>query len=494
MSRWTVALGACVAAFLVTTARAAQEQLLEEARRLVAEAKPLVEKANDVDLEMEARKAPRKEAFQKLKQARKDYDDYLDANPSMEDKIDKEYCDAVALLFWIKKDSSLGELEKDAPAPELPQAPGAGPAPPPSGSNPAPPGNGGASNPPAPAPGPGSPPAPSDLPERAKRQFSAIGDYEKAHPGDLPLLKQFYERFLADFPDPSLPEYGQAMDNLGKINDRMKNVFKEVAKRDADSIASDDSKAEKSIFGRLTQDFNSKDPDVRRRAASMMAASRARAATYFLAKGLTDKDGDLARICHDGLVAIGGTNTGKNLVEFYRDAQREKQQAAMEVLTEVTKKGPIDAATLAPFVGKFALSNDPDVSQAAIYLLTNMGRAGGPGLIVALDTKLPDKKVAVINAIVAAKYYRGATNLADRFLVTSNTPDMQQYRKAAMDGLETMGGYAVPYLIPFLHSESQQYTAFILGKITGEPISFTGAGIKRARDWWESNKAKFKED
>ena len=71
---------------------------------------------NDVDLEMEARKGPRKDAFLKLKQARKDYDDYLDANPSMEDKIDKEYCDAVALLFWIKKDSSLGELGKGAPA------------------------------------------------------------------------------------------------------------------------------------------------------------------------------------------------------------------------------------------------------------------------------------------------------------------------------------------------------------------------------------------
>ena len=107
MRKGIVVLGLAAAAFVMlvaSAARAVQDELLDQARQLVKEATPLVEKANDMDLDMEARKPPRKEAFAKLKHARELYDRYLDANPTMESTIDKEYCDTIALLYWIKKD------------------------------------------------------------------------------------------------------------------------------------------------------------------------------------------------------------------------------------------------------------------------------------------------------------------------------------------------------------------------------------------------------
>jgi hypothetical protein len=471
-----VALG-----FLLSAALAVQEELLEQARKLVAEAKPFIEKANDVDLEMGERRAPRKEAFTRLKAAREAYDKYLDANPSMEEKLDKEYCDVAALLYWIKKDSGLGELEKDSPQPTLPggedraaKAPEWKDKPTP-GTEPA---------------GGSSPAAPTDA-ERAKRQFAAILDYEKKNPGDLPVLLKFYEQFLADFGDPSLPEYAQAVEKLGKINDRMRGVLKEVAKRDPDTISGAESKEEKSIFGRLSQDFNAKDPEIRRRAAKLMAASRTRSATYFLARGLADKDTELAGICREGLVAIGGSSTGENLVKLYRDASKEKQQAAVDVLSEITKKGPVDGAAESVHIGRFALSNDPDVASSAVNLLVAMGRPGGPGLLVALDSKIVEKKVAAMDGLAAIRWYRSATRIGD-FLVTGDGHALETLRAAAIRNLKSMGTPVIPYMIPLLSSGSRQYAALTMREITGAMI---GMNNPRAwRQWCDEHAAEVKDE
>ncbi len=477
---------AAAAALFAATALAVQEELLEEARRLVKEATPLVEKANDIEQEMEQRRAPRKEAFVRLKKARELYDKYLDANPAMEDKVDKEYCDTVALLYWIKKDSSLGELEKDSGSVELPGASDAGPAP----GQPKPPEWKDKPTPGQPAPG-GDAAQPPDLPERATRQFAAILDYEKQNPGDLPVLMQFYEKFLADYGDPSLPEYAQAVEKLGRINDRLKGVLKDVAKRDPDTVAGSESKNEKSIFGRLSQDFNSKDDAVRRRAASLMAASRARSATYFLAKGLADKDTELARICRDGLVAIGGSWTGENLVKLYRDASKEKQVAALDVLNQITKKGMVDSAAVSHAIGRFALSNDAEVATSAIFLLTQMGRAGAVGLLEALDSKLVDKKVAAMDALAAIKYYKSAERMGN-FLVTGDGQALETLRAAAIRNLKAMGVYVIPYMIPLLSTGSRQYAAFTMREITGAQIGMSNP--KAWRQWWNENKPKDAEE
>ena len=271
----------------------------------------------------------------------------------------------------------------------------------------------------------------------------------------------------------------------------MRGVLKEVAKRDPDTIAGAESKEEKSIFGRLSQDFSAKDVEVRRRAAKLMAASCTRSATYFLARGLADKDDDLARICRDGLIAVGGSSAGENLVKLYRDAAKEKQQAALDVLSEITKKGPVDGAAESVHIGRYALSNDPDVAGAAVNLLTSMGRAGGPGLLVALDSKIVEKKVAAMDALAAIRYYRASTRMGD-FLVTGDGAALEKLRSAALDNLKKMGVYTVPYLIPLLQTGSRQYTSLVLGEITGVRYGMNGA--KQYRQWWNENKPKDAEE
>jgi hypothetical protein len=478
---------ACVAALFAANARAVQEDLLVQARALVVEAKPLMEAANDTDLPMEQRRSPRKQAFTKLKHARELFDQYLDipANASMEEKLDKEYTEIVGSIFWLKKDSGLGELEKDD-KPAAPEAPppdkGAGgekPAPKPA----APPSLG----PEAPAP---NGEAPSDFAFRAKNKFAAITTYEKAHAGDLPYLKNCYEQFLADFSDPSLPEYAAAVEKLGKVNDRLRTVLKEFAKRDPDTIKTDDSKAEKSIFGRLTSDLGSKDPETRRRAARLMAAARVRSSAHFLARGLTDADDEVAKTCREGLIGVGGRFVGEKLVEFYRDASKEKQQAALDVLAEIVKKGPVDAAAQSASIGHFVLSNESDVAVASLALLTGMGKIGGPGLMFGLDSKILLKKTETMKALAQARYYRAATTIADRYLGTKVPPAL---RNAAMDALKTMGKPAVPYMISVLSSDSGAYTSFVLREMTGDPTIIIG-DEKKVRAWCNAHKDEIKDE
>jgi len=477
--------------FVAATARAVQEDLLDKVRAIVADAKPLVEKANDVDLEMEQRRAPRRDAFKKLKEALKLFDQYLDLNPTLVDKYDKEYSEVATEIFWLKKDSGLGELEKE-------KTPDAEPAAPASPAPEAPtPGGGPASKlavPPPPKLGPEAPAAkgeaPSDFAFRAKTKLAVIAEFEKAHPGDLPTLKGHYEQFLADFSDPSLPEYATAVEKLGRINDRMKTVLKEVGKRDPDTIKTDDSKAEKTIFGRLTQDFNSKDVETRRRAARLMAAARVRSAAHFLARGLTDADEEVAKTCREGLIGVGGRFVGEKLVEFYRDAPKEKQRAAIDVLELITKKGPVDAAAQAPSIGHFVLSNESDIAEYSINLLTRLGKVGGPGLMLGLDSKIPLKKTETMKALADVRYYKAATTIADRYLAPKTPPAIRQ---AAIDALKKMGKPAVPYLISQLTGSSGQWTSWVVRQITGDDSIGIG-DEKGARAWCNAHPDEIKED
>lgn len=470
MRKGVVAAMAALLVSLLATAFAVEEEVLDQARKLVADAKPFVEKANDVDLEMADRKEPRKEAFKRLRDARGLYDKYLDANPALEEKIDKEYVEMMVLLHGIKKDSGLGELEKDDDSP-------ASAAPDPK-------------TPPVKPSENGAPPTPpvSDAPERAKLGLATIHDFEKAHPGDLPQIQKLYSKFLADFPDPSLPEYVQAADRLGKVTDRIKTVFQATAKRDFDSLSGADTKDEKAFVFRLTTDLAAKDPDVRRRAAQLLAASRSRSATYFLARGITDHDEAFAKICHDGCVVIGGTLMGENLVKLFRDSPKEKQQAAMAVFTEAVKKGTFEAVNQSRSIGRYALSNEYDVAVAAFDLLTSMGKLGGPGLVVALDSRDPSKKAYAMKQMAEAKYYRGSGVLAERYLLEGHAAGAGFLRGAANAAIEKMGVYAVPYLIDALHGPSGRLTGEVLSKLTG--ISIETDEKQKVRDWWANHKPK----
>ena len=459
---------------------AAQEELLDQARKFVADAKPFVQAANDVDAELASRRAPRKEAFKRLKEARSLYDKYLDANPSKEDAIDKEYVEMMVLLHGIKKDSAIGELEKD-------DAPAAGSEPvKPAGDDPAK-APGGTTDP---GGGDATPPAPAapDAGARAKTRLAEVRDFEKAHPGDLPQLQKLYSAFLAEFPDPALPEYTDAAARLGAVNDRIKSVFQGATKRDYDSLSGSDTKDETKVLNRLTMDLASKDQEVRRRAAKLLTATRSRSATYFLARGLADRDDEFAKLCHDGLVAIGGTSAGDNLVKLYRNSPGEKQAFALDVFADIVKKGPFEEVNQSRWIGRFTLSNEGPVALAAFKLLTSMGPEGGPGLAVALDSRVMEKKTYAMDKMVEAKYWKGAAFLAGRYLVEGKDGGTVLLRNHAAATIEKMGAYAVPYLFDALHGPTGRYTGMVLTKITG--IEIEADEVKKARDWWEVHKPK----
>jgi hypothetical protein len=451
--------GIVLVALLAGAALAVQEDALEKARALVAEAKPYVEKANDPDLGMEERKAPRKEAFKRLKEARALYDTYLDANPAEVEKLDQEYVEAMVLLFAIKKDSGLGELEKN---PEPPHA-----------------------TPPAPPPGTAPPVAPT-----AKEALAAIREYEKAHPGDLPHVQSLSIKFLADFADPALPEFAEESEHLGKLSDRIKSVFQAAAKHDYDSISSSDSKEENAIVKRLTADLRSKDAEVRRRAARLMVATRLRAVTPELARGIVDKDETIAKTCREGLVTIGGSAAGDALITPYCFGPKENQRVAMGVFQALIAKGGMEAAYQCRAIGRFTNSAADDVTAQAFAMLKSMGKAGGPGLLVAIvSTGDLDKKAEIMGRVVEAKYWRGATFLAERFLVAANgDPSAPFLYTAAWNAIEKMGVYAVPYLITAMTGASGRYTAALVSKITKVPVEPNEQ--EKVRDWWVSHKPK----
>ena len=184
-------------------------------------------------------------------------------------------------------------------------------------------------------------------------------------------------------------------------------------------------------------------------------------------------------------MAIGGGRMGEVLVKLYRDRDREKQQKALRVLVAVAKKSPVDAKAMSRWIGRFVLSNDPQVAEQALNDLTGLGMAAGPGLVEAIYTKIPGKKVAVMEAMVAAKYWKGAAVMG-MYLVTGDGHDVEMFRSAAIKNLKAMGAYAVPHLIPLLRTQYKQYTALVLREITGERLGFNDS--KEWWVWWEKNR------
>jgi hypothetical protein len=465
------------AAFVLLVAAAAlavQEELLDKARALVAEARPLIEKANDVDLSMSARRAPRKEAYARLKEAHALYERYFDLNKDMEEKLDKEYVELNILLFAIKKDSALGELDKDDDPPPGVKAP----------------------KPPTPAPGtpplpPTAPkPAPAPVPPTAAESLASIRSFEKAHPGDLPQIQKSYVKFLADFPDPGSADYADTAERLGKVSDRIKTVFQATAKRDFDSMSGADTKEEKAIVRRLSADLSQNDPEVRKRAARLLVATRLRGATLSLAGGVTDKDKEIAQICRDGLVAIGGASVGDNLVTMYANGPKERQRIAMSMFETLLAKGGSEPANQCRAIGRFALSASDEISAQAFAMLKAMGRVGGPGLVVAVvGAGDLDKKAEIMGKMVEAKYWRGATFLAERFLVPHNSDAAAAFLyEAAWNTIEKMGAYAVPHIASQVAGPYAHDVASLLSKITGTTIE--PGELQKVLDWWAAHKPK----
>lgn len=493
-----LALGVAVLGWVPSAALGQDGGDLERARQLVDEARPFNRSSGDPDLDHGQRKKARKEAYTRLKEARRLYDAYFDANPSEEEALDAEYVEANSMMYWLKKMAAINEFDdvRDNPV-ELPKPEGVDePTTEPNGgitSHPKPPK-------PEPEPEPGTDPVPEEVeqpvarvesPEAvrarlARETFVAIQDIERENPGDVGRLHDLYVQFLAEYDDPSLPEYTKAAMRLGALSDRMKTVFKKEVGQDPDSIKNVDAKEVGVIVTRLAKQIKSKDLEERRSAAKLLGNLGTGAASFALVRALRDKDAEVAQFAADGLARLGGMRTCYNLVKTYRDANQESQMAALAVLSKIANGGEVDGRTASSAIGRFALSRDDAVAESAIDQLTSMGLAGGPGLVESLSTRQLPKKVRIIRAIGNIKYYPGAKPVAAYLLRGGGEKTVAQ-RAAAIEALKSMGMPIVGDLIDLLKSSKHKaWVNFVLRDITGQNFGMKYAN--RWRAWWNKNK------
>jgi hypothetical protein len=336
-----------------------------------------------------------------------------------------------------------------------------------------------------PAPGEKQPPAPPAVPDaaqKAREGFAWLQEQEKKLKSDPGALKSAYEQFLVDNPDPSLPEYEKAAARIGELQKSLDDLFKDVAKKDPEQIEGLDAKP-KALY-RLTADLNTKDPELRRKAARLLGLTRSGAASYALVKVLRDDDEEVAKLAAESLVTIGGWRTGEVLTKEYRDRSHESQVVALDVLQRIAQKGPIDAQSISHWIGRFVLSPDGEVANQALVFLENLGADGGPGLVEAMETRRADKKLAVMEAIGKVKYHRGAERVAAH-LLRGDGPAVEIPRQKAQNVLQQLGVPAIPYLYrAFADGRTHTWTNFTLKQMTGEYFKDV-ASLKR---WYEMHK------
>ena len=266
----------------------------------------------------------------------------------------------------------------------------------------------------------------------------------------------------------------------------MKSVFKEEVGADPEALKGVDSKEAEKIAQNLAKMLKSKEESERQRAAKLLGDTGSGACAFDLCKALNDKDEAVAKYAGDGLAGIGGTRVAYNLVKLYRDKKGGVALRAVDVLSRAAEKTDVDRRAMAPFLGRFVLANDDDVSNAAIDALIALGPHAGKGLVEAISTKDVEKKKRLMWAIAEAKYYDGTKAVAN-YLVQGDGARVEPLREAAIETLQKMGMYAVPHLIDILGSRKHRlWSAEVLRRITGQRLGANSA--KQWRKWWEANK------
>ena len=92
----------------------AKESPREEAERLTEEARGFFNTSGNTDLSRKERRENRREAYIRLKAARKLLDAWLDEHPEDTESLDGLYVQIAGMLYWVKKEASIGEFGTDA--------------------------------------------------------------------------------------------------------------------------------------------------------------------------------------------------------------------------------------------------------------------------------------------------------------------------------------------------------------------------------------------
>jgi len=445
-------LAAALAAALTSDAVPAQDappaDPVAEAKRLHAEGKEWFNVAGDTDMSREDRKRARMEAYPRLDRAKKLLEAWVAEHPNDEEKLAELQADINIMLFWIRKEAGVGELGGGAPKPPKPDAPPAG-------------------APPAPeAPKPEAPKPEAPKPPTAADELAKIRSYEKAHPTDVPGLHEQYTAFLAKFPDPSSPEYGEASQRLDELGRKMKDVYRLARDEDPDAVAGTDPAEVERLVGQLSPDLKNPDAAVRERAAKYLGNLGSGLAAPSLVEALlSEKEPAVLEAGKESLSRLGGKRVCDRLLK--EKPGSPSSAAVVDVLLRIVRKGGVNARIAGEAVGGYAKGLDEAVRADVTSGLAAAGKDAAVGLALAVDLAPVDRKVEYLDLLGQWAVPRTAGHLT-KFLVTNPQGARRAQHQAARKAIEAIGKPGVRWLIPALDDkEHQVWTAEMLRQITG---------------------------
>ncbi|NUN53484.1 MAG: hypothetical protein HUU06_11950, partial [Planctomycetaceae bacterium] len=306
---------------------------------------------------------------------------------------------------------------------------------------------------------PPKPPDPADV-------LAGIRDYEKAHPGDVPGAHERYSRFLAEFPDRSTAEYGEALKRVEELDGRLKDVYRKARDDDPDALADADPAEVLKLVDQLAGDLLSAEPNVRARAARFLGSlGSGKAADALLAALLAESDSEAFEAMKDALARIGGRRVCARLAKVKPDS--EKSGVVLDLLLLMVKKGGVNARIAGEAAAALAAGMNEAARAETAEALLAAGPAGALGLSGLVESCPVERKPAYIEHLGNAGDPRVAGNLA-RFLVVNPQGARRTQHQAAVKAITSLGKPAVRYLIPVLdEKENQVWTAELLRQITG---------------------------
>lgn len=449
----------------------AADDPVQEATDLADEAEKYFRLSGDTDSKPSERKKNRKEAYVRLKKARKLLDDHLDANPGETEDLDPLYVRIASMMYWVKKEAAIGELDgtgpvvKDDPRPKKSSGPTAHPRTPDGGKK-KPPGAGG--DEPGPDDGAVTEPEP-ETPQgpTPAEDLALVKEYEQSHPGDVPGLHERYTEFLSTHPDPATPEYQQAVERLEVLGRQLKDVYRTIRDDDPDALEDVDDAQVGKLVNQLVSDLGSDEEEVQVRAARYLGGLGSSLAVPALIDVLRSDEGrgELHETAADSLARIGGRRVCQRLVKLRADAALEETVAG--VLMKIVARGGAEGRIAGESLAEYVAERDPELRGTAVETLHEAGKAGALGLAMLLEHADTERKAEYIDHLGEMGEPRAAGHLA-QFLVVNARGSRKDQAKAARRSIEKLGKPAVKYLIPALDDEDVAvWTAEMLKRITG---------------------------
>ena len=469
-----------------------------EIGKMEAEGKKWFDTASNTDLSQGDRNDARKKAWVQLWPAKEALDRYWDANPSEQAGLEHRCLEVGKMVFWLRKESPVGLLEStgvgpkpepakrpsgwgekpppekpgDAPAPPAPPSPGGGPAPGPA---------------PAPSPAPGPAPAGPSLEDAYKEADT----FARKHRADLPGIAERFQAIMSAYPDKTAhPLWLEAAKRASEASRALKDFYRVSRNDDPDSLKNVDTVEVKAMALALGREVASRDPEVRRRAASLLALLGSAEGVYPMVEAARkEKDAATLSALLDAVVQIGGRKAAENLGKLRDDALGMK---AVDCLGRMCGKNKVDLRLAVKELGRCALAKDEGVARAAVDLLVGLGSDGAIGLVDALDSESTEVRLKIIPALGATKSPRVARPLA-RFLRKGDNPPMERCRDAAKEVIRGLGEEAVPYLFAGLRDPAtSMHTGALLREMTGQ--SFLSSRPGDWTNWWKQTHPDWKEE